>query len=136
MELQSQSNSTDTEIVQHELKYSAPILSSTHSKGIHKCFHGGCGRKGRCQQVSEGTSDAYALACERRQTFSGHKLMLNRLYSNFTADVNNALLFFHKKRYWLTRHGREIFPSVSFHRCHLASSIREANQLGSEPGIF
>ena len=45
MELQSQSNTTDTEIVQDELKHSAPILSSTHSKGIHKCFHGGMGGK-------------------------------------------------------------------------------------------
>ena len=45
MELQSQSNSTDTEIVQDELKHSAPILSSTHSEEIHKCFHGGCGSK-------------------------------------------------------------------------------------------
>ena len=35
MELQSQSNSTDIEIVQDELKHSAPILSSTHSNGIH-----------------------------------------------------------------------------------------------------
>ena len=34
MELQSQSNSTDTEIVQDELKHSAPILSSTHSMGV------------------------------------------------------------------------------------------------------
>ena len=45
MELQSQSNSTDTEIVQDELKHSAPVLSVTHSKGIHKCFHEGCGSK-------------------------------------------------------------------------------------------
>ena len=45
MELQSQSNSTDTEIVQDEQKHSAPVLSGTHSKGIHKCFHGGCGSK-------------------------------------------------------------------------------------------
>ena len=45
MELQSQSNPTDTEIVQDELKHSAPILSGTHSKGIHKCFHGGYGNK-------------------------------------------------------------------------------------------
>ena len=111
--------------VQDELKHSTPILSSTHSKGIHKCFHGGCGRKGCCQQVSEGASDAYALACERRQTFSGHKSMLNRLYSNFTADVDNALLFLHRKRYWLTRHGREIYFSASFHRCHLASSVKQ-----------
>ena len=92
MELQSQSNSTDTEIVQDELKHSALILSSTHSKVIHKCFHGGCERKGCCQPVSECASDAYALAYELRQTFSGHKSMLNRLYSNFTADVDNALL--------------------------------------------
>ena len=67
IELQSQSNSTDTEIVQDELKHSAPIPSSTHSKGIHKCFHGGCGRKGCLQQVSDGVSDAYALACEHRK---------------------------------------------------------------------
>ena len=72
MELQSQSNSTDTEIGQNELKHSAPILCSTHSKGIHKSFHGGCGRKGCCHQVAEGASDAYALACEHRQTFSEH----------------------------------------------------------------
>ena len=45
MELQSQSNSTDIEIVQDELKHSAPILSGTNSKGIHKGFHGGCGSK-------------------------------------------------------------------------------------------
>ena len=99
MELQSQSNSTDIEIVQDELKHSAPILSSTHSNGIHICFHGGCGRKACCQQVSEGASDAYALACEHRQTFSGHKSMLSRLYLNFTADVDNELLFLHRKRY-------------------------------------
>ena len=100
MELQSQSNTTDTEIVQDELKHSALRgLSGTHSKGIHKCFHGGCGRKGCCQQVAEGASDAYDLACERRQKISEHNSMLNRLYSNFTADVDNALLFFHRKRY-------------------------------------
>ena len=98
MELHSQSNSTDTEIVQDELKHSASILKSTHSKGIHKCFHGGCGRKGCCQQVS-GASDVYVLACEHRQTFLGHKSMLNRLYLNFTADVDNALLVLHRKRY-------------------------------------
>ena len=45
MELQSQSNSTDTEIVQDEQKHSAPVLSGTHSKGINKRFHGGCGSK-------------------------------------------------------------------------------------------
>ena len=45
MELQSQSNSRDTEIVQDEQKHSAPILSGTHSKGIHKCFQEGCGGK-------------------------------------------------------------------------------------------
>ena len=56
-------------------------------------LHGGYGRKGCCQQVSEAASDAYSLACEHRQTFSGHKSMLNRLYLNFTADVDNALLF-------------------------------------------
>ena len=99
MELQSQPNSTDTEIVQDGLKHSASILSCTHSKGIHKCFHGGCGRKGCCQQVSEAASDAYSLACEHGQTFSGHKSMLNRLYLNFTADVDNALLFLHRKIY-------------------------------------
>ena len=87
-------------------------------------FSWGCGRKGCCQQVSEGASDAYALACGR-QTFSVHKSMLTRFYSNFTADVDNALLFIHKKRYWLTRHGREIYLSVSFHRCHLASSVKQ-----------
>ena len=47
---------------------------------------------GCCQQVSEGASDASALAREHRQTFSGHKSMLNSLYSNFTAGVDNALL--------------------------------------------
>ena len=45
MELQSPSNSTDTEIVQDELKHFSLILSRTHAKGIHKCFHGGCGSK-------------------------------------------------------------------------------------------
>ena len=45
MELQSHSNSTDTEIVQDELNYSAPVLRGTRSKGIHKCFHVGCGSK-------------------------------------------------------------------------------------------
>ena len=98
-------------------------------------FPWGCGRKGCCQQVSEGASDAYALACERRQTFSGHKSMQNRLYSNFTADVDNALLFLHRKRYWLTRHGREIYLSVSFHRCHLASSVKQISWDQSR-GIF
>ena len=62
MELQSQSNSTDTETVQDELTHSTLWgLSGTHSKGIHKCFHGGL-----WEQVSEGDSDAYALACEHR----------------------------------------------------------------------
>ena len=45
MELQSLSNSTDTEIVQDELKHSGHILSGTYSKGIHKYFDGGCGSK-------------------------------------------------------------------------------------------
>ena len=49
------------------------------------------------QQVPEDALDAYALACECRQTFSGNKSMLNRLYLNFTADVDNALLFLHSK---------------------------------------
>ena len=93
----TQKNKKKTEIVQDELKHSAPILTSTHSKGIHKCFHGGSGRKGCCQQVSGGAPDAYVLACEHRHTFSGHKSMLNRLYLNFTADVDNA--FLHRKRY-------------------------------------
>ena len=100
MGLQSQPNSTHMEAFQDELKHSAPILSGTHSNGIHKCFHVGCGSKGCCQQVSEGDSDAYALACAERN-FSGHKLMLNSLYSNFTADVGNALLFLHRKRFLL-----------------------------------
>ena len=40
MELQSQSNSTDTEIVQEEQEQSAPVLRGTHSEEIHKnkCF--------------------------------------------------------------------------------------------------
>ena len=45
MELQSQSNSTDTEIVQDKLEHSAPVPSDAHSKGIHKCFHWDCGCK-------------------------------------------------------------------------------------------
>ena len=134
MELQSQSNSTDTGKVQDELKHSVPILSSTHSKGIHKCYHGGCGRNGCCQQVVESASDAYALACERRQTFSGHKSMLNRLYSNFTADVDNALLFLHRKIYWLKRHGREIYLSVSF--IDVIWLRPWSKSAGWEPGIF
>ena len=124
MNLQSQSNSTDTEIFQDEIEHSAPILSSTHSKEINKCFRGGCERK-CCQKVSEGTSDAYALACEHRQAFSGHKSMLNRLYSNFTADVDNALLFIHRKIYWLTIHGRENYLNVSSHRGHMASPVKQ-----------
>ena len=62
MELQSQSNSTDTEIIQDELNHCAAILISTHSKGIPKCFHRVVGGK-VVWQVSEGASDAYALAC-------------------------------------------------------------------------
>ena len=61
MELQSQSNSIDTEIVQDELKHSAPVLRGTHSKGIHKMFPWGLWEQGCCQQVSEGASGAYAL---------------------------------------------------------------------------
>ena len=82
MKLQSQPNFTDTELVQNVQKHSAPILSATHSKGVHKYFHVGCVSKGCCQQVSEGVSDMDALACEHRETFSGHKSMLNSLYSN------------------------------------------------------
>ena len=40
----------------------------------------------------------YALTCEHRWTFSGYKSTLNNLYSNFTADVDNAWLFLHRKR--------------------------------------
>ena len=67
MELQSQSNSTNTEIVQDELKHSAPVLRGTHSKGIHKVSMGLC-EQGCCQQVSEGVTDAYALACEQLES--------------------------------------------------------------------
>ena len=125
MEVQSQQHSTDTEIVWNELKHYATMLSATHSKGIQKSFHGGCGSKGCCQQVYEGASDAYALACEHRETFSPPQLMLNSSHSNFTADVENALLFCRRKRYLLTRHRRDIYLSVSFHRCHLASSAKQ-----------
>ena len=64
VELQSQPNSTDREIVDNELKHSAPILSIAHSKGILKWFHGDCGDKSCCLQDSEFASDAYALASE------------------------------------------------------------------------
>ena len=128
MKLHSQANSSNTEIVQGELKHSARILSSTHSKCIHLMFPWGLWGKGCYQQVSEDASDAYALACECRQTFAGHTSMLNRLYLNFTADADNALLFLHSKIYWLTIHGGEIYINVSFHQCHLVSSV--ANQLG------
>ena len=95
MKLHSQTNSSKTEMVQDELKHSAPILSSTHSKGIHLMFPWGLWGKGYYQQVSEDASDASALACVCRQTFSGHKSK----YLNFTADVDNALLFLHSKIY-------------------------------------
>ena len=88
-------------------------------------FPWGLWEQGCCQQVSEGASDAYSLACEHRYTFSGHKSMLNSLYSNFTADVDNVLLILHRKRYQLTRQGREIYLCVSFHLCHLASSAEK-----------
>ena len=40
------------------------------------------------QQVSEGVSDVYALACEHRETFSGrHKSILNSLYSQKQKNV-------------------------------------------------
>ena len=136
MELQSQSNSTDAELGQDELKHSPPILSSTHSKGIQKCFHGGCRRNVCCHQVSKGASDAYTLACERRQTFSGHKSILNRLYSNFTADMDNALLSLHREIYWLMHKTRTRNLSQCFFSSTSSGFVHEANQLGSEPGIF
>ena len=49
MELQSQLNYTDNEIVQNELKLFEPMLSAAHSKGNHKCFLRNCGNKGCCQ---------------------------------------------------------------------------------------
>ena len=97
-------------------------------------FPWGCGRKGCCQQVSEVVSDAYVLACEHRQTFSGHKSVLNRLHSNFTADAGNALPFLFRKIDQLTRHGRKVYLSVSFHQCHLASSMKQLARIRA--GIF
>ena len=49
--------------------------------------------QGCCHEVSEGASGAYALACEYRYTLSGNNSMLTTLYSNFIADVDDALLF-------------------------------------------
>ena len=137
MELQSQSNSTDTEIVQDELKHSAPIPSSTHSKGGYKCLHGGCGRKGCCKQVSEGASDAYAQACDIDKLFQDANrcktdctqtsllMWIMRCCSSIGKNTGSQdmLLFLQRKRYWLSRHGQKNYLSVSFHRCHLASSV-------------
>ena len=39
--------------------------------------------------------------------------------------MDNALLFHHRRRYWLTRHGRESYHFTSFHQCHLTSSAKE-----------
>ena len=47
--------------------------------------------------------------------------MLNSLYSNFTANVDSALLFLPRKN---TR-SQEIYLCVSFHGCHLASSAEQ-----------
>ena len=121
MELQSHPNSIGMEAFQDDLKHSAPIVSGTHSNGIDTCFHGCCWSKFCWQQVPDGALDACLLTYEHRETFSGHKSMLKMLYSNSTADVDNALVSPYEK---ILAH-REIHLSISFHRCHLASSAKQ-----------
>ena len=61
--------------------------------------------------------------------------MLNGLYSNFTIDVDNALLFLHRQK---TLAHKTLTRNLS--SCFFSSMspgfVCEANQLGPEPGIF
>ena len=75
-----------------------------------------------------------ALACEHRLTFSGHESMLNSLDSNFTADMDNALLFLHRKCAGAQDMDEEII--FVFLLMDVIWLCCEANQLGSEQGIF